>query len=461
MTVQNVAVIDIGKTNAKLTLVDATDLSERSVVTQPNTVVPGPPYRHFNVDSHWSFLLRQLSDFHARFGVDAISVTTHGASGVLLTAAGDLAAPVLDYEEERIEEATADYDQLRPDFVETGSPRLAGGLNFGAQVHWQFAQDPSLYERTATIMSYPQYWGFRLTGVRGSDLSSLGCHTDLWDPSKRRFSSLVDRMKIREKLAPPMLASDVLGSILPAISAQTGLKPTTPVYCGIHDSNASLLPHVLTRQDPFSVVSTGTWIIVMTVQGEKVALDFSSDTLINVNALGDPVPSARFMGGREFELLCQGQSPDLTDSDLVRVAAKGPMFLPSVVQESGPFPGRKGRWMHEEPPLGSKERATAIGFYLALVTAQCLRLTGHRGAIVVEGPFSRNISFCTMLSAATGCGVTRATGATGTSQGAALLALGGMVPAGLQNTGAGHLETRLEFKAYADRWLRAVEALPD
>jgi len=41
---RNVAVIGIGKTNAKLVLVDATDLTEIEVLTRPNTVLPGPPW---------------------------------------------------------------------------------------------------------------------------------------------------------------------------------------------------------------------------------------------------------------------------------------------------------------------------------------------------------------------------------------------------------------------------------
>ena len=376
---------------------------------------------------------------------------------MLLTEASDLAAPVLDYEEEQIEEAKEAYDQLRPDFAETGSPRLSGGLNLGAQVHWQFSRDPSLFERTATIMTYPQYWGHRLTGVRACDLSSLGCHTDFWNPAERRFSSLVDRMNIAEKLAPPLLANAVLGPVLPTIAAQTGLDPATPVYCGIHDSNASLLPHVLTRQEPFSVVSTGTWIIVMSVRGQEVVLDASRDTLINVNALGNPVPSARFMGGREFELLSQGHGLEPSDAEIAQAAVSGPMFLPAVVQDSGPFPGHQGRWLDFDPEVGSIARSAAISFYLALVSAQCLRLTGHQGDIVVEGPFSRNNAFCSMLSAATSAGVVRAKGVTGTSQGAALLALDGRVPEGLYHSGPAVFETRAAFKAYAERWLRAVE----
>ena len=57
MTSGHVAVIDIGKTNAKLALVRLSDLSEIAVVTRPNTVLSGPPYPHFDVDGHWAFIL--------------------------------------------------------------------------------------------------------------------------------------------------------------------------------------------------------------------------------------------------------------------------------------------------------------------------------------------------------------------------------------------------------------------
>ena len=59
MTKKHVAVIDIGKTNAKLTLVDLDDLSEIAVVTHQNTVLPGPPWPHFDVRPNLLFLKAQ------------------------------------------------------------------------------------------------------------------------------------------------------------------------------------------------------------------------------------------------------------------------------------------------------------------------------------------------------------------------------------------------------------------
>jgi sugar (pentulose or hexulose) kinase len=418
---RHVAVIDIGKTNAKLALVAADTLAEVAVVTTPNRVLPGPPDPHFDVDRLWEFVLGGLEQFQAAHGVDAISVTTHGACAALLAADGGLAAPVPDYEHPGPDSLAAAYDAIRPSFAETGSPRLPMGLNIGAQLHWMLAQDPGLRDRTAQVVTWPQYWGHRLTGLAACDPSSLGCHTDLWNPWGRTFSALAARLGLA--FAPPRAASDVLGGLLPEVAARTGLPVTTPVHVGIHDSNASLLPHILGRAAPFSVVSTGTWVICMAVGGAAVALDPGRDTLVNVDARGNPVPSARFMGGREFDLAAAGPAAVPTAADIAAVLGQGVILLPAVVPDVGPFRGQAARWTPREPAPGTGQRAAAVAFMLALVTARCLSLIGHRGPAVVEGPFARNAAYLDMLAAATGGPVLAAGGVTGTGQGAALLAL--------------------------------------
>ena len=421
MSTGHVAVIDIGKTNAKLALVRKSDLTEISVMTRPNCVLPGPPYPHFDVEGHWAFILDGLASFHAAHGIEAITVTTHGASGALIAKDGSLAAPILDYEHTGPTDVASAYNQIRPPFSETGSPRLAMGLNLGAQFHWQFETDTQLKGRVAHIVTYPQFWAHRLTGVYATDVTSLGCHTDLWAPDQSQFSTLPKTLGIADKIAPPLKPGDVLGTITSEVARRTGLSAKTPVHCGIHDSNASLLSHLVALKPPFTVVSTGTWVIAMAVGGKRVTLDPTRDTLINVNAFGDAVPSARFMGGREHDLVLGGSAVDADDADILSVLTQQCMLLPAVVPETGPFAGSRANWRGGEPQQGSGQRSATVGFYLALVTARCLELIGHDGKVVVEGPFARNSAYLTMLSAASSSPVVPMNSATGTSQGAALL----------------------------------------
>jgi sugar (pentulose or hexulose) kinase len=241
---------------------------------------------------------------------------------------------------------------------------------------------------------------------------------------------------------------------LPELAKATGLNAATPVHCGIHDSNASLYAHLVSRQEPFSVVSTGTWVITMAIGGLAVALDPARDTLINVNALGNPVPSARFMGGREFERMMDGHKQNHTQSDIAEVIDRGIMLLPSIEKRSGPFQGREHRWTADENGLSDGQRFVAVSFYLALMTATGLEMTGAQGVTVVEGPFAGNAVYRAMLSAATSRPAIAVAG-TGTSIGAALLALPDRLRQAEQQT-ARH-ESSADMAVYARKWMAKVK----
>ena len=416
---RHVAVLDIGKTNLKVALVDLAAGVEVAVETAPNRVVPGPPWPHFDVAAQEDFLFGALARLARQAPVEGIAVTTHGACAALLAADGSLAAPVMDYEHTGPDALRPAYDALRPDFAEAGSPPLPMGLNLGAQLHFMLTADPGLRDRLAHVVTWPGYWGFRLTGERASDICSLGCHTDLWAPQAGTWSQLPHRLGLAGRMAPARLPGEGLGRLSPAMQARTGLGPV-PVLVGIHDSNASLVPHLAARPAPFSVVSTGTWVISMAIGGAPVAPDPARDTLVNVNALGQPVPSARFMGGREFDLMRRPQGT-VTEADRAAVIGRGILMLPSVVQGSGPYPDRAQDWT--VTPETDGQAMLALGHYLALMTATCLELIGAAGPVIVEGPFAANDAVLSMLATATDRPVLPSQAGTGTAVGAALLFL--------------------------------------
>jgi len=451
-----VAVLDVGKTNVKAVIVDGKSHREIASRTRPNRVLTDGPYPHFDVDGIFEFFLQSLEELNAECGFDAISVTAHGASGALLRDDG-LALPVLDYEFRYPPETDAAYDAIRPSFSETFSPRLPGGLNLGAQFHYQKTACPQAFDAVQTIVTYPQYWGWRLTGIAATEVTSLGCHTDLWRPREGGFSGLVETLGIGGKLAPVRNPADVLGHVTEGISARIGLSRPVPVYCGIHDSNASLLPHLDRHEAPFAVVSTGTWVVIFGVGGDLDHLDPRRDTLANVDARGRAVPSARFMGGREFELLTKGQGR-VTPAAIARVLDEGILLTPSVVPGCGPFPDAKHRVVNAGGDLGPDEVYVAASLYAALMTKACLDLTRASGPIIVEGPFARNALYLEALSKATGRTVTSVSSATGTSVGAALLAVGSLSPA-VAPAGDASVGDQLpaSFQHYYAEWTRHVQ----
>ena len=420
-----VAVLDVGKTNAKVALVDTAGAVELEVLSTTTPMLDGPPYPAFDVEALFDFALGSLAALAARGAVDAVGVTTHGATVALLDADGSLALPVLDYEHEGPDAVRADYEPLRSPFAETGSPPLPGGLNVGAQLHWQETAFPEKFARVAHVVTWPQYWAYRLCGELASEPTSLGCHTDLVEPATGGFSGLA-RARGWDRLIPPMRKTgERLGTVAPEVVRRTGLDPATPVHVGIHDSNASLVPHLLGREPPFAVVSTGTWVVCMAPGAEPIDLDPTRDALVNVDARGLPVPSAKFMGGREYTLLTgegvRGVDGTPDDAALDRVLERGAMLLPATVRGSGPFPAREAGWTVDEASLDGAERGIVVAHYLAMMTATCLELIGARGPVAVEGPFAGNPAYLAMLAAATGRAVETSAGATGTSVGTAML----------------------------------------
>jgi sugar (pentulose or hexulose) kinase len=192
----------------------------------------------------------------------------------------------------------------------------------------------------------------------------------------------------------------------------------------------------------------------MAMGGRPVVLDEARDTLVNVNALGDPVPSARFMGGRAFSVL-GGRSGDLPASAISEVFSRGAMLLPSLPEESGPFPGRKAAWTVPREDLGEDAAQAVIAFHLALMTATCLDLIGADGPVIVEGPFVANRAFLMMLKVATGRPVLAGGSATGTSVGAACLAAGRAPEPALVSVEEALPEDAAD---YAARWRKLVAA---
>lgn len=443
-----IAVIDIGKTNAKVVLIDSSTRQQVAVRSTPNVVRRDGPYPHADAEMLWSFILDSLKVLKAEHGVDGISITTHGATAALM-AGDELAMPVLDYEHNGPDQSAAAYGLARPDFSETLSPRLPNGLNLGAQIFWQQQLLGADFARVTAILTYPQYWAWRLTGEMASEVTSLGCHTDLWAPATGDFSSMVAAQGWSGLFPPVKPAASVLGTVLPAVAETTGLAAGTPVTCGIHDSNASLLPHLGAHEAPFTIISTGTWTIAMTVGGDVAHLDPARDSLANVDAYGRAVPTARFMGGREFtELVPQVEAPSA--EEIARLIEQDIRVQPNFHPGVGPFPTAEGRWTRDPESLTPAERTGAVSLYLALVTEACLGLCGLGTEIVIEGPLARNLLFAEALSGLTGVKVSVSGDATGTSLGASML-----FGASESHGTAGVVVTPLALPgltAYAERW---------
>jgi L-fuculokinase len=386
-------VLDIGKTNAKLALIDAGGrvLAEGR---RPNAVLADGPYPHHDTEGLWQWLLATCRGFAGLAEVSAIVPVTHGATAALVDRDG-LVLPVLDYEARL---PGVDY-AARPAFAETCSPDLPAGLNLGRQLAWLQQTFPSEFARTRHILMYPQYWAWRLCGAAAGEATSLGCHTDLWNPRTQQYSSLVERMGWRKLMPPLAPAWASLGALRAEVADATGLPRACQVLSGIHDSNASLMRYLAQddRSGPRTVLSTGTWMIAAAFGAALDGLREDADMLANTNALGQPVACMRFMGGREFAELAGAVVEPCTFEDIARLVREGTMALPCFAATGGPFAGRRGG-IAGPAPRDARERYALATLYCVLMTDYCLDALRAAGPLAVEGSFTANPWFGPLLA---------------------------------------------------------------
>ncbi|MES2824932.1 MAG: FGGY family carbohydrate kinase [Pseudomonadota bacterium] len=431
------AVLDIGKTNVKLSLMDNNRLKVASF-SRKNNPIYAASYPHADVAGIWGWLVEVLNTCPYVKHIAAFIVTTHGATAALVNEdlPGDgLVLPVVDYEFSGIDSCNESYEMVRPEFTETLSPALPAGLNLGRQLFWLEQNFPDQFACASHLLMYPQYWGWRLTGQMAAEVTSLGCHTDLWAPLSKHYSSLVARCNW-ERLMPPLKpAWQELASINAQVAAQTGLSIDCKVYVGLHDSNASYSRYLLANHEPsssFTVISTGTWTVLMQANGDLAALRDKRDTLANCDISGEPVACARFMGGREYELICQRLGSDINAPVHYATVQTAINYLwmvtPDFSDGNGPFAGMT--------PIIScpQTAASAVAtLYYALMIDQRLTDLQSTGPVYIEGAILKNSLLCSLVAQLrTGQAVYLSTDDTGTVQGALLLTLAKGTPVELE-----------------------------
>ncbi|MER8629457.1 FGGY-family carbohydrate kinase [Mesorhizobium opportunistum] len=368
------AVLDFGKTNSKLFVFgqDGRILDERR--TQPKWTRQNGFSVLDEADLH-DWALSAVTDAVDNHGVEGVMVSGHGCTFALVDDEA-LTHPILDYEQEPPAEIAARIDPRIPDFAETFSPRLPLGFNYGRHMLWLQEVDPDAFAAATAILGYPQYWSWRLGGRPVCEVSYLGCHSHLWAPRKRDFSSLVDTEGWRGRMPAFARAGAVIGERL------GGAARPVAIHNGVHDSNAAL--HAYRRQElgPLTVVSTGTWVVVLNPDCPLEVLDRDRDMLVNVDVDGGPVPTIRFMGGREFAVISDGWQRAIPNGSIQQAIDAGIMALPSFAP-GGPMPDRPGRLLGRMPDAG--ERAAVALLYVALMVDLCLDLIHSQNTVIVDG----------------------------------------------------------------------------
>jgi len=452
-----IVVMDIGKTNAKLCVVDAQSGALVSSTGTQTQSVDAAPYPHLDTESMWQWYVESLKDLQQTSSIETIVVTAHGATAALIDDDG-LVLPVMDYEFAGVDELCDEYDARCDPFEHTYSPKLPLGLNVGRQLYWQRKNCNPRFRQARYVLPYAQYWSWLLTGVAVSEVSTIGSHTDLWNPLDGRYSDFAVREGFADLFPERRFAGDVLGSLRPEVREATGIDEGCQVLVGIHDSNASLVPWISTRKPPFTVMSTGTWVIIFSLGTPLQGLRAERDCTANVTIHAEPVACSRFMGGREYSAIAGDTPAEVGVADLLRIIDEKIVALPAFAKGGGPFPGMQGQILADRE-LSNVERHALATLYCALVSDESLGGSNSRGDIIVEGAYAKNPLLLQCLAIFREQQTVYASAdSTGTTMGAAMLATDSVAAPALQKVAAGDKALRKKLLAYRQYWQQQVSA---
>ena len=418
-----VAVLDVGKTNVKLTAATRDgDLLE--TVSLANAPVDGPPYLHTDTDRIEAWLFAELPALARRHGISAIVATGHGSAGALVNDDG-LVMPMIDYEADVPAAVTAAYVAAAGPLPPLGSPLMPGAAHLARQLLWLETEWPEKVAAARWYLGGPQYWAFRLSGQGASELTYLAAQTHFWNFDEGGFSRIV-RERNWGRLIPPVgPAWQPVGRIRADLAAAFALPADMEVLTGIHNSSANFYRYQQAGLKDLTVISTGTWIVGLSdgpAQSDGYARGYVTR---NLDVDGNRLSGILAMGGREFALIA-GDGPDaaVEEATIARLIAAGTMALPSFVEQDGVFPGSamQGRIVGPAPATPGERRALAL-LYVALLTDVCLDRLGAEGTIVLDGSFAKDQLYPALVAALKpGRRVVFNTDAYGTASGAALLA---------------------------------------
>jgi len=295
-----IAIFDVGKTNKKLFLFDEQykRVHEQSQTFEETTDEDGFPCE--DVDALGSWIWKKFWEISLLedFKILGVNFSAYGASLVYLNDYRKPISPLYNYLKPYPEKLKKQfYNTYGGESLiakQTASPVL-GSLNSGLQFYRLKHEKPDIYQQVKYALHLPQYLSFIVSSRTASDITSVGCHTHLWDFQKHKYHQWVYKEEMRTKF-PPIYRGDKIVSIV-------NDSRKVPIGIGLHDSSAALIPYLTSFTEPFVLLSTGTWCISLNPFNHTLLSDYElhQDCLCYLSYEGKPVKASRLFAGYEHE----------------------------------------------------------------------------------------------------------------------------------------------------------------
>lgn len=295
------AIFDIGKTNKKFFLFDKDykEVYKEYIQFDEITDEDGHPTENLTELLNWLKTVFEKILTSKEFNVTAINFSTYGASLVHINKNGEVLTPLYNYTKPIKKEIVNSFLEKygpKETFLKTTGCFNLNLLNSGIQLYWLKQNKPEIFKKIKYTLHFPQYLSYVFTGIPLSEYTSIGCHTALWDYTKKDYHDWVYKEKI--------------DTILPTIvSTETSINMNyngrrIKIGVGIHDSSSALLPYVRSIKKKFVLISTGTWSITLNPFTDQPVVEKNQEKdFINYMRInGKPVKATRLFLGNEYKI---------------------------------------------------------------------------------------------------------------------------------------------------------------
>jgi sugar (pentulose or hexulose) kinase len=410
-TTSVIAIFDIGKTNKKLFLFDEqyNIVLEKSEQFNEITDEDGDACENLTALTQWVNQSLQEIFLNKKLRIRVLNFSTYGASFVHINRDGNPATPLYNYLKAYPaplqEEFYLKYGGEITFSIHTASPTL-GSLNSGLQLYRLKHQKPQLFDQIRYSLHLPQYMSYLVTGRAYSDITSIGCHTALWNYAQNHYHEWIYREGINEKLAPIFPSDQLMFSQWQGHALLTGV--------GLHDSSAALIPYLFYFIEPFVLISTGTWCISLNPynQTKLTYEELQQDCLCYMEYRGKPIKASRLFAGYEHEQQTKRLAAHFNVSlDYYKTVTFDAALLPRVTPVAGMPADNKGKTaMVQGSAFGARDlsgfatyEAAYHQFMSDLMNQQVasLNLVLHDSPvkkIFVDGGFSQNPLYMQLLA---------------------------------------------------------------
>ncbi len=293
------AIFDIGKTNKKFLLFNRKSeaVYQREVRLDETVDDDGYPCEDLQQMVAWMKESFREAVLNRSFRIAGLNIAAYGATLVHLDENGEVAAPLYNYlkpfPEELQQQFYHTYGGRKPFSLQTASPPL-GMLNSGLQLYWLKHGKPDMFRKIATTLHLPQFLVYLFSGRLSSELTSIGCHTAMWDFAQGGYHRWIQD----EEMMGMFPEIEPVSTVVPI--EYDGLRLDAGI--GIHDSSAALAPYLYAMEEPFILLSTGTWNIAMNPFTDEPLTyeELEKDGLLYLNIYGKPVKASRLFLGSKY-----------------------------------------------------------------------------------------------------------------------------------------------------------------